>query len=94
MPVYDVEQYEVHAATYRVEAESPAHAIKKVFDGKAEMVDDSLDFIAVCDDMGLPVEEEPALVETLRSLGVAVSDHVHSIRSIAEVEEEGAGKKR
>ena len=31
MPVYDIEQYEVHAQTYRVEAESAAHAIKKVF---------------------------------------------------------------
>ena len=88
MPVFEIEQYEVHAQKYRVEARSEAQAIKKVFDGEADAVDNGLDFLEVYEDLGLPVDEFPDLADALRSLGVAVGDClIPSIRSIEEVEE-------
>ena len=83
MPTYEIEQYEIHTQTYRVEANSEAEAIKKLFDGEAEPVDQSQDYIEVCEDLGLPAEEHRELADQLRSLGVFVGDVViPSIRSI------------
>ena len=86
MPTYEIEQYEVHTQTYRIEASSEAEAIKMLFDGQAEPVGQSQDFIEVCDDLGLPADEYRELADQLRSLGVSVGeDVISSIRSI-EVE--------
>ena len=83
MPTYEIEQYEVHTQTYRIEASSEAEAIKMLFDGQAEPVDQSQDFIEVCDDLGLPAEEYRELADQLRSLGISVGEHViPSIRSV------------
>jgi len=83
---YEIEQYELHAMKYRVEATSEAEAIAKLFQGEAEPVCQSMDFIEVPDDFGLPADEHPELVAALRKLGVSVGDRViPSIRSIEEV---------
>ena len=83
MPNYEIEQYELHTMKYRVEASNEAEAIKMLFDGEAEPVGQSQDFIEVCEDMGLPTEEHQELAEQLRSLGISVGDVViPSIRSI------------
>ena len=83
MSTYETEQYEVHTQTYRIEARSEAEAIKMLFDGQAEPVDQSQDFIEVCDDLGLPAEEYRELADQLRSLGISVGEHViPSIRSV------------
>ena len=83
MPTYEIEQYEIHTMKYRVEASSEAEAIKKLFDGEADVADNGFDFIEVCEDMGLPADEHRELAEQLRSLGVTVGEHViPSIRSI------------
>ncbi|MCH7687462.1 MAG: hypothetical protein IH899_12400 [Planctomycetes bacterium] len=83
MPTYEIEQYEVHTQTYRIEASSEAEAIKMLFDGQAEPVDQSQDFIEVCEELGLPAEEYRELADQLRSLGVSVGEHViPSIRSV------------
>jgi len=87
MPVYEIEQYEVHAQTYRVEAASEAEAIVKLFDGLAEPVDNSLELIELCEDLGLPVDENRDLADALRSAGIPVGDDViPTIRSIEEIE--------
>lgn len=87
MPVYEIEQYELHSSKYRVEASSEAEAIAKLLYGEADPVDDSLEYVEVADDFGLPVDENRELVEKLHKLGVPVSEHViPSIRSIEEVE--------
>ena len=86
MPTFEIEQYEIHTMKYRVEANSEAEAIKRLFDGEADAVDTGLEFIEVCEDLGLPAEEHRELADQLRSLGVSVGEHViPSIRSV-EVE--------
>ena len=87
MPTFEIEQYEVHAQKYRVEADSEADAIVKLLDGEAEPVDDSLDYIEVAADLGLPVDECRELAEQLSDQGVPVDDHViPSIRAITCIE--------
>jgi len=86
MPAYEIEQYKIHTMKYRVEASSEAEAIKMLFDGQAVPVDNGLEFIEVCEDLGLPADEHRELAEQLRSIGVSVGEHViPSIRSV-EVE--------
>jgi len=83
---YEIEQYELHTMKYRVEAASEAEAIAKLFDGEGEAVDNSLEYIEVADNFGLPADEYPELANALRDLGVSVGDAViPSIRSIEEV---------
>ena len=86
MPTYEVEQYELHVMKYRVEAATEADAIAKLFQGEAEPVCQSQEFIEIAEDFGLPAEEYRDLAEALRALGVSVDDAViPSIRSIARV---------
>lgn len=87
MPTFEIEQYEIHTHTYRVEADSEADAIVKLLDGDAEPVDGSLDYIEVAADLGLPVDEHRRLADELRHSGVPVDEHViPSIRSISVIE--------
>ena len=86
MTIYEIEQYEIHTMKYRVEASSEAEAIKMLFDGEADAVDNSLDFIEISEDMGPPADDHRELADQLRSHGVSVGEHViPSIRSV-EVE--------
>ncbi len=88
MPKYRVEQYELHATTYEVDADNEAEAIKKVFDGLAIPMDNSLEYIEVAEDFGLPTDEYFELADELRALGVSVGEAViPSIRSIEQVDE-------
>lgn len=88
MPMYEIEQYEIHTTKFRVEAKSEAEAIKKLFDGEAEAVDDSQEHIEVAEDFGLPVDEYRDLADELRELGVSVGDDViPSIRNVEEIED-------
>ncbi len=84
MPTYEIEQYEIHTMKYRVEANSEAEAIKKLFDGDGEAVDNSLEYIEVAEDFGLPVDVNRELADDLQKLGVSVGEHV--IPSISSVE--------
>jgi type III secretion system FlhB-like substrate exporter len=85
MPTYEIEQYELHAMKYRVEAANQAEAIALLFAGEAEPVEQSQDMIEVANDYGLPVTEHRELAEALRALGVSVDAVIPSIRSIEEV---------
>lgn len=82
MRTYEIEQYELHAMKYRVEAASEAEAIAKLFAGEADPVEQSQDMIEVADDYGLPVEEHRKLANALRKLGITVKKVIPSIRSI------------
>ena len=87
MPTYQIEQYEIHTMTYEVEAASEAEAIKKLFEGQAEPVEDSLEYIELAEDVGLPVDEFRDLAEEPQVLGVPVDAHViPSICRIRQVE--------
>ncbi len=85
---YEIEQFEIYVSKYRVEANSEAEAIQKLFDGEHEPIDDSLEYVEVAEDIGLPVDENRELADELRALGVSVGeDVIPSIRSIEEVDE-------
>ena len=87
MPTYEIEQYELHAVTYRVKAKSEAEAIRKLFQGKAEPVEQSHEVIEVADDYGIPVDEYPELAAALRKLGElrGKDEIIPSIRNIEKV---------
>ena len=88
MPTYEVEQYELHAMNYRVEAANEAEAIAKLFAGEAEPVGQSQDFIEVAEDFGLPAEEYRELAEALQKKGLmrGKDEVIPSIRSVEVVE--------
>jgi hypothetical protein len=84
MPIYEVEQYELWTSKYRVEADSEAEAIAKLYDGKGVPVDNSLEFIEVANDYGMMTDEHPELVKALEERGVSVDDAI--IESIRDIE--------
>lgn len=87
MPLFEIEQYELHIQKYQIEAANEAEAIVKLLDGEADPVDNGQEYIEVADDFGMPVDENCDLAEELEKLGVPVGEHVvPSIRSIEEVE--------
>ena len=87
MPVFRIEQYELHTQTYSVEADSEAEAISKMLDGNGEPVDDSQAFIEVAEERGMAVENHRQLADQLRALGVSVGESVvPSIRTIAKMQ--------
>ena len=87
MPNFEIEQYELHSMKYRVEADSRAEAIKKLLHGEGQPVDDSLEYIGIAEDLGLPIAENLELADELQKIGVRVPEHViPSIRSIRAVE--------
>ncbi len=86
MPPFEIEQYEICVTKYRVEASSEAEAIAKLFDGGADAVDDSHEYIEVAEECGLPAEEHQELAAELRSLGVPVDEIIPSIRSVEQIE--------
>ena len=69
MPIYEIEQYELHTERYRVEAESEADAIAKLFQGEADPINNSLEYIEVADAYGMPVEQNHDLADQLSNTG-------------------------
>jgi hypothetical protein len=86
MPQYEIEQYELHIQTHEVEADNEAEAIAKLFKGKAEPLDDTLEYVEVCEDRGLPADEHPRLVEQVRALDIAVDDVIPNIRNVVRAD--------
>ena len=87
MPMFEIEQYEIHCQRYRVEADTEAEAIRKLFDGAAQAVDNSLELVEVASDYGLPVDDYQDLAHALRALDVRIGDDViPSIRDIQQID--------
>ena len=82
MPEYEIEQYEIHVSKYRVEANSEAEAVATVLGGRGEPVDNSQEYVEVCEDRGLPADEHQDLADQLRAMGIPVDEVVPSIRSV------------
>jgi hypothetical protein len=88
VPRYRIEQYELHAQTYEVEADSPGKAIEKLFDGCGDAVDNGLEYVEVADKYGMGGEEfDEKTFDSLREYGLLISDsdYLTSIRSIEEL---------
>ena len=83
MPTYDIEQFELHCMTFRVEAESETEAVVRLLDGEAQPVEQSQEYIEVAQDYGMPADDFPALARILKRRGMNVGkDIIPSIRSI------------
>ena len=85
MPTYQIEQYELHSAKYHVKATCEAEAIAKFLEGEGNPVNESLEFIEMAEDRGMPVDDHPSLVRSLRKHDIAFSNFIPSIRSIEVV---------
>ena len=88
MPTFRVEQYELHAAAYTVEAKDKVEAILKVLNGRAKMDDGGLDYVEVAEDyyqpaLGLTDEE----IKKLDRKGHPLNEDggIPSIRSVEKV---------
>jgi hypothetical protein len=88
MPLYEIEQYELHVMKYHLVADSEATAIGKLLLGEGDPVDDSLEFINIADDQGMSLSENPDLSSQLFDKGVVKGGDtiIGSIRSIRQVE--------
>jgi len=87
MARFQIEQYELHIATYEIEARSVADAIGRLFHGDGDMLDGS-EYAGTCDEIGLSLEDAPELAEELRSIGAPVRGSiVPSIRSVRQLED-------
>lgn len=88
MPTFEIEQYELHVQKYRVEADDEADAIAKLYQGEADAIDNSLEFIETAEDHGLSVFSEEDLAAKLWDRGVIDSSDtvIPSIRNIEQVE--------
>lgn len=89
MPVFEVEQYELHAVTYRIEAADRAEAVMKLLsgDGDADMVDNSQEYIEIPEDYGM-IDEELAkqLHERYCNPELLDDGRIPSIRAVLQVE--------
>lgn len=79
--IFEVERYELRSMIYRVEANSMAEAIVKLWKFGGEPVEGGSDFIEIVEDLGMPVDYCPNLAA---ELGI-VEGVIPSIRGISEV---------
>lgn len=85
MKKFRIEVYELHSATYEVEAESLAKAVKKINDGEGEL--QSTEYIEVAESYGMDLESlEDEDLEELEELDFSNGDFIPCIRSIEEIE--------
>lgn len=90
MRTYEIQQYEIHVATYRIEAECEADAIATLLNGECDDHYVSTEYIEVAQDCGMPADEHQELTEQLRQRGVDVGEFIESIRGISDVSAEYA----
>ena len=90
MPVYRLFQYEIHIQGYDVTADDETDAIARLFLGEGDPIDNSLEFINVADDHGMPIDEHRDLADRLFDRGLIHSDDrvIPSIRSIEKIGDE------
>jgi len=58
MPRFQIEQLEVYLRKYAVEAESEVEAVINLFDGEALPVENGLELADICNDWGLPRNQQ------------------------------------
>jgi hypothetical protein len=87
--IFDVQQYELHILTRRVEADDPADAIRRVFAGDGEAT--NFEFAGIANDHGMSLDDDRNLADQLYDRGIIKPGHsiVPSIRSVRQVVDEG-----
>jgi hypothetical protein len=85
MKKFRIEVYELHSATYEVEAESLAKAVKKINDGEEEL--QSTQYLEDAESYGMDLESlEDEDLEELEELALSNGDFIPCIRSIEVIE--------
>jgi hypothetical protein len=88
MPVYEIQEYELHSSKTRVTADTLPQAIQKLRAGEGTPVDNSTEFIEGDDTRGMPDYdfEEADMPELVELELFDVNGRIAGIRSIVEVE--------
>ena len=82
MPLYEIEQLELYAQGYLVEAVDEADAIARFFGGEGRQDVTSIEFAGMANDYGMPVDENRDLADQLFDRGVIhSSDDIHPVDS-------------
>lgn len=82
---FEIEQYELHVATYEIEARSAAEAIQKMFNGDGDALS-GLEFIGTCNEVGIAATDASDLAAELRERGVEVTGAIiPSIRAVRQI---------
>lgn len=85
MKKYRVEQYELYAQTYEVEAENKIDALKRLFDGQGSIISNGLDFVQVATEYFQPNLFSSDELNAIDTFCTIEDDCVPSIRSIIEI---------
>ena len=70
--------------TIALDADSEAEAIFKVYNGQADLEEDSTEYIETADKYGMGGEENQRVIQELSDLGLSLSDFIPSIRSMTK----------
>ena len=90
MALFEIEQYELHVMTYRVEADTREEAIVKLLRGDGEPLDDTMEFVEVCCDEGMAADSAPDIAAHFAKVGIKLGGlEVPVIPSIREVYQVG-----
>jgi len=86
MPIFEIEQYELHITTVRVVADDPADSIAKVFLGEGEAT--NFEFAGIANGHGMSIDDDRDLADRLFDQGIIKPGHsiIPSIRSVKQVE--------
>jgi hypothetical protein len=86
MPLYEIDQYEIHVLRHKIQADNEADAITKLFQGEGEAT--SFIFVGIANDYGMPVDDHRDLADQLFDRGVIDGNDeiIPSIRDIRQVE--------
>jgi hypothetical protein len=92
MPIYAVQQYEIHLQTYHVPGDDPAHAVSQLWAGAGVAVPGSREFLEVGRDYGITRDVQPELYDAVaeRYPGLVEDERIAAIRSIELIPDEPA----
>ena len=82
MAKFIIEQYELHSQKYAVEADNKVEAIKALFDGQADVIDNGMSYIAVAHDYSQPGLFTKDELDKIDIFSAIEDNGVTSIRSI------------
>ena len=79
MAKFRVQQYEVHIATYEIEAKNAADAIGKIYDGQGELIE--TEYVETDETRGMPVGN----LSSKEARELDAHDFVSTIASVTEL---------
>ena len=87
MPVFEIEEYELHTSKHRVKADTIEDAIKMHRRQESDMVNDSLEYVEIPEDYGMSTDKMVDAGIDIELLEDEDFDMLAGIRDIREVKE-------